>query len=67
MAQSLMTLIVTALLLLGQALGINMGAEPKTVDDLISAFNDLRASFLEDWMGELPATSKRSMQRRLTP
>jgi hypothetical protein len=51
MAQSLMTLIVTALLLLGQTFGINMGAEPKTVDDLISAFNDLRASFLEDLDG----------------
>src|SRR5690606_997711 len=51
MAQSLMTLIVTALLLLGQTLGFNMGAQPKTVDDLISAFNDLRASFLEDLDG----------------
>lgn len=54
MAQSLMTLIVTALLLLGQSLGIHTGAQPKTVDDLIGAFNDLRASFLEE-----PAPSDR--------
>lgn len=47
MAQSLMTLILTGLLLLGQSLGIYTSPQPKTVDDLVSAFNDLRASFLE--------------------
>src|SRR5690606_15159365 len=58
MAQSRMTLIVTALLLLGQTFGINMGAQPKTVDDLISAFNDLRASFLEDLDGRASGDQK---------
>lgn len=48
MAQSLMTLILTGLLLLGQTLGIYTSPKPKTVDDLMSAFNDLRASFLEE-------------------
>ena len=48
MAQSLMTLILTGLLLLGQTLGIHTGGKPKTIDDLIGAFNDLRASFLEE-------------------
>lgn len=48
MAQSLMTLIFTGLLLLAQTLGINTGTEPKSVNDLMSAFNDLRASFLEE-------------------
>lgn len=43
-----MTLILTGLLLLGQSLGINTGSQPKTVDDLLGAFNDLRASFLEE-------------------
>lgn len=47
MAQSLMTLILTGLLLLGQSLGIHTPAQPKTLDDLMSAFNDLRTSFLE--------------------
>lgn len=48
MAQSLLTLIFTGLLLLAQTLGIQTGTERKTVDDLISAFHDLRASFLEE-------------------
>jgi len=43
MAQSLLTLIFTGLLLLAQTLGIQTGTERKTVDDLISAFHDLRA------------------------
>ena len=59
MAQSLMTLILTGLLLLGQTLGINTGAQPKTVDDLLGAFNDLRATFLEE-----PAESKKTELRQ---
>lgn len=47
MAQSLMTLIFTGLLLLAQTLGINTGTEPKTVNDLVAAFDDLRDAFLE--------------------
>jgi len=47
MAQSLMTLLFTGLLLLAQTLGINTGTERKSVNDLVAAFNDLRATFLE--------------------